>query len=98
MLGIIIHIWTEAEYFHEVPKLAVNITNDGDRLGFNEYVGFMLDDIMKANDNVFDELKGDRFFLVEAFLEVGNIDLSIGGLEVLNVYRLLFLHEAKKKV
>ncbi len=76
----------------------MNITNDGDRLGFNQYVWFMLDDIVKANDNFFNELKGDRFFLVEAFLEVGNIDLSIGGLKVLNVNRLLFLHEAKKKV
>lgn len=94
MLGIVIDIWTETEYFHEISELAMDVTNDGDGLGLDEYVGFVLDDVMEADDNVFDELEGDGFFLVKTLFEEGDVDLSIGGLKVLDIDGLLFLHGA----
>jgi hypothetical protein len=94
MLGIVIDVWAKTEYFHEVSELAVDVTNDGDGLGLDEYVRFVFDDVVEADDNVFDELEGDGFFLVKTFLEVGDVDLSVGSLEMLDIYWLLFLHGA----
>jgi hypothetical protein len=96
MLWIVINVGTETEDFHEIPELTMNIANNGDGLGFEEYVGFGFDDVMEANDDIFDELEGNGFFLIEALFEVGDVDLSVGGQEMLDVDGLLFLHGEMK--
>jgi hypothetical protein len=58
----------------------MNVANNGDGLGLEKYVGFGFDDVMKANDDVFDELEGNGFFLIETLFKVGDVDLSVGGL------------------
>ena len=93
MLGIIVDIGTEAENFEKIPELTMNVAYNRDGLGFEENIGFVLDDVMKAYDDVFDKLERDRFFLIKAFLKVGDVDLSIGGLEMFDVDGLLFLHD-----
>ena len=92
MLRIVINVGAETEDFHEIPELAMDVADNGDGLGLEEYVGLGFDDVMEANDDVFDELEGNGFFLIEAFFKVGDVDLSVGGLEVLDVDGLLFLH------
>ncbi len=97
MLWIVIDVGTETEHFHEISELSMDVTNNGDRLGLDEDVGFVFDKVVEADNNVFDKLEGNGFFLIETLFKVGDVELSIGGLEVLDVDGLLFLHGVRKR-
>ncbi len=47
----------------------MNVTNNGDGLGSCEYVWFILDDIVEAEDDALYEFEWYDFFLVKTLLE-----------------------------
>jgi hypothetical protein len=55
----------------------MDVTNNGDGLGLDEDVGFVFDEVVEADNNVFDKLEGNGFFLIEALFKVGDVDFSI---------------------